>query len=494
MEQLYSVSTDFILLLNQYHVLNIHKLEEVRKESVLNRQRAYWLLSANGIVLGLFILVFGLRLSRSFIHPIRMLEAGTERVAAGDWDYRVDIRTGDELEALARRFNGMAEKLGKLYRSLEEQVAERTHQITERLEDLATLLESSTELSATLDMDRLLPQIAERLARTIKTTYCRIALFEEDHPHPVIRAAYPIRMLDWEPGVGRILECQKYPALCEVLKPLRYVVLNNETIQRPEWAAERADLLTPNTHSALILPLVWENRLKGWIILGEYRHWKREPFSEEKISLGQTLVNQAVVAITNAHHYVSLHEMFLATVSAMTSAIDAKSHWTRGHSDRVTRYAVALGERVGLDDSTLNDLRLGCLLHDIGKIGTIEAILDKPDRLTPEESAIMKLHPAKGEEILKPIRYFKAILPVIRHHHEQYDGTGYPDGLAGDAISLLARITAIADTYDSMTADRPYRPAPGREKAMAEIRRCSGTQFDPSLAKVFVSMLEQGYQ
>ena len=494
MEQLYTVSQSFIFLLNQYHVLNIHEIEKYQKESVRARQKVYGLLAITGVALGTFILVYGLRLTRSFIHPIRMLETGTERIAAGAWDYRVDIRTGDELETLARRFNGMAEKLGNLYRSLEEQVAERTYQMTERLDDLATLLESSTELSATLDMDRLLPQIAERLTRTTKTTYCRIALFEEDRPDPVIRAAYPIRMLDWEPMIGRTLICDHYPALCATLKKLRYSILSKETIHSPEWTTEREHLLTPATHSALILPLIWEGRLKGLIILGEARHWKRESFSEEKISLGQTMANQAVVAITNSRHHASLQEMFLETVSTMTTAIDAKSPWTRGHSDRVTRHAMTLGARLGLEAAALNDLRLGCLLHDIGKIGTIEAILEKPDRLTQEEITVMQLHPTKGEEILRPIRYFKSILPIIRHHHERYDGTGYPDGLAGDDIPLLARVTTVADAYDSMTADRPYRQAPGWEKATAEIRRCSGTQFDPSIAKVFISMLEQGYR
>jgi putative nucleotidyltransferase with HDIG domain len=444
--------------------------------------------------LGILALVFGVRLARSIIRPIRMLESGTERIAAGNWDHRVDIRTGDELEALARRFNGMAERLGNLHHSLESEVAERTRQLTERLEDLATLLATSTALSATLEMDQLLSLMAERMTRTLKTTYCRIALIDADHPEPVIRAAYPIRMLDWEPGIGRVLEPQALPDIRTAFETLRYVILSREAISSPERAIERGQMLTPETQSALIFPLILRGHPEGVIILGEARLWEREPFSPEKIALCQTMANQAVIAIANARNYADLQEMFLATVTAMASAIDAKSPWTRGHSERMTRHAMAIGKQLGLDTPTLNHLRLGCILHDIGKIGTYESILDKPGRLTDEEMAIMKQHPVRGEEILRPIRQFKPILPVIRHHHEHYDGKGYPDGLKGEDIPLLARIAALADTYDAMTADRPYREASSRGKAIAEIKRCAGTQFDPSIAAVFVTLVERGYQ
>lgn len=494
MKQFDATGNDLILHVGQFHLIYERKLEQARQEAARTRQQAFRYLTGSAAVLGILALAFGLRLAGSIIRPIRMLESGTERIAAGNWDHRVDIRTGDELEMLAQRFNGMAERLGNLYHSLESEVTERTRHITEQMEDLATLLETSTELSTTLEMDQLLSLIAERMTHALKATYCRIALIDADHPEPVIRAAYPIRMLDWEPGIGRVLETQALPDLRTVFATLRYVILSHEAIGNPERAIEQEQLLTPETQSALIVPLILKGHPEGVAILGEAREWKREPFSSDKIALGQTMANHAVIAIANVRNHADLQEMSLAAVTAMASAIDAKSPWTRGHSDRVTRHAMAIGEQLRLDSPTLTHLRLGCILHDIGKIGTYEAILDKPGRLTDKEMALMKQHPVKGEEILKPIRQFKPILPVIRHHHERYDGKGYPDGLEGEDIPLLARIAAIADAYDAMTADRPYREAFSRRKALAEIKRCAGTQFDPTIAPVFVKLLESGYQ
>lgn len=494
MERFDAAGNEIILLLGKFHLIYVHRLEQVRQEAARTRQQAFRYLTGGGAVLGILALVFGVRLIRSIILPIRMLENGTQRIAAGNWDHRVDIRTGDELETLAMRFNGMAEELGNLHRSLEGEVAQRTRQLTERLEDLDTLLETSTALSATLEMDQLLSLTAERMTRTLKVTYCRIALIDADHPEPVIRAAYPIRMLDWEPGIGRVLEPQILPDLRTVFETSRYMILSREAISSPERAIGWGQLLTPETQSALIFPLLLRGHPEGVIILGEVRQWEREPLSPEKIALCQTMANQAVIAIANARNYAGLQEMFLATVTAMASAIDAKSPWTRGHSERMTRHAMAIGKQLGLGTPALDHLRLGCTLHDIGKIGTCEAILDKPGRLTDEEMAIMKQHPIQGEEILKPIRQFKPVLPVIRHHHERYDGKGYPDGLKGEDIPFLARIAALADTYDAMTVARPYREASSQGQAIAEIKRCTGTQFDPSVAAVFVALLEGGYQ
>lgn len=177
-------------------------------------------------------------------------------------------------------------------------------------------------------------------------------------------------------------------------------------------------------------------------------------------------------------------------ILAFANAIDAKSEWTKGHSERVSIHAVSIAKEMGFDEKELEDLRIAALLHDIGKIGTYDVILEKPGRLTAEEFALVKLHPANGEKILRPIRQLRHILPAIRAHHEKMDGAGYPDGLKGEAIPLPARILCVADTFDAMTSDRPYRSAPKKEYAIAELKRCSGTQFDPVVAKAFLRILE----
>ncbi len=184
----------------------------------------------------------------------------------------------------------------------------------------------------------------------------------------------------------------------------------------------------------------------------------------------------------------ALHELFLGALESLASAIDAKSPWTRGHSERVAGYAVGIGMQMGLADDALEKLRIAALLHDIGKIGTYDDILNKAGKLTDAEYEAIKQHPARGAEMLAPIRQLHDIIPAVRGHHERYDGAGYPDGLKGENIPLAARILAVADTFDSMTAERPYRATPGKARALEEIQRHAGTQFDPVVVEAFLRM------
>lgn len=185
------------------------------------------------------------------------------------------------------------------------------------------------------------------------------------------------------------------------------------------------------------------------------------------------------------YSYKELKKLFESLILSFINALDAKSPWTKGHSERVTNYAIAIAKEMGLKEKDMETLRTAALLHDIGKIGTYEVILDKPERLSIEESALVKMHPVKGEEILSPISQLKDILPIIRSHHERIDGEGYPDGLKDNEIPLLARIIAVADSFDSMISERPYRPKLNIEEALSELKRCSGTQFDPQVVEAF---------
>ncbi len=189
--------------------------------------------------------------------------------------------------------------------------------------------------------------------------------------------------------------------------------------------------------------------------------------------------------------YKELQALFNGLIHSFVNAMDAKSNWTKGHSERVTKYALLIAKEMGLTPKEIERLRIASLLHDIGKIGTYDIILDKPEKLSEEETKLIRLHPVKGEEILRPVRQLHDLLPIIRHHHERIDGKGYPDGLKGEAIPLLSRIIAVADSFDSMTSDRPYRPAPPIEYAISEIKGNSGTQFDAEVAKAFLNVLER---
>jgi putative nucleotidyltransferase with HDIG domain len=180
--------------------------------------------------------------------------------------------------------------------------------------------------------------------------------------------------------------------------------------------------------------------------------------------------------------------LFLSTVKSLVTAIDAKDEYTRHHSTRVTEFTLKIAKKMGYSEKELGDLELAALLHDVGKIGVPEYILNKPGKLTDAEFKQIKEHPARGESILEPVIELKDIRKVVRAHHEQYNGSGYPDGLKGREIPLGARIMAIADTYDSITSERPYRKAASHRFAVKEIIRCSGTQFDPEVVEHFLEI------
>ena len=188
----------------------------------------------------------------------------------------------------------------------------------------------------------------------------------------------------------------------------------------------------------------------------------------------------------------ALEQLDLGTLTALARAIDAKSAWTAGHSERVTNLALKLGHAMGLPPKSLAIMHRGGLLHDIGKIGTPAAILDKPGRLEPEEMQTMRDHVKIGVRILEPIPCFREALPIVAQHHEWLDGSGYPAGLAGDNISLHARILAVADCYDAMVSDRPYRKGLPQLQALEILRQRSGTQFDPTVIEVFMRLPDAG--
>lgn len=183
-----------------------------------------------------------------------------------------------------------------------------------------------------------------------------------------------------------------------------------------------------------------------------------------------------------------LNHSYRETVAAASAAIDARDAYTAGHSRRVADIACKVGKELGLEDSQLECLELAALLHDIGKIGIPDYILNKPGKLEDEEFKKIQAHPVLGYNILEKIEFLSPMLPAILHHHERFDGKGYPEGLKGDDIPTGASIIAIADTYDAMTSDRPYRRALSHEAAVAELKKCKGTQFKNEIVDAFLKV------
>ena len=191
--------------------------------------------------------------------------------------------------------------------------------------------------------------------------------------------------------------------------------------------------------------------------------------------------------------YEKLERAYLDSIQTLRYTVEAKDPYTRGHSDRVSKYSVLLGKYLGLPDTDLKTLEVGCLFHDIGKIGIPDSILLKESKLTDDEYSEIKNHPSIGAHILSTATIFQDIIPIVKHHHERYDGTGYPGQLKGTDIPYLARITAVADTFDAMTSKRSYRDSLPLDVVIAEFKKNKGTQFDPEITDVFLDILKNHY-
>lgn len=191
--------------------------------------------------------------------------------------------------------------------------------------------------------------------------------------------------------------------------------------------------------------------------------------------------------------YDKLERAYMESIQTLRYTVEAKDTYTRGHSDRVSEFSVLIGKHLGLSNEDLKVLQIGGLFHDIGKIGVPDSILLKEGKLTDDEYSEIKNHPTIGAHILSNATIFQNIIPIVKHHHEKYDGNGYPSKLKGEDIPYFARIAAIADTFDAMTSKRTYRDALPLDVVIAEIERCKGTQFDPKLADVFLNILNNNY-
>lgn len=185
-----------------------------------------------------------------------------------------------------------------------------------------------------------------------------------------------------------------------------------------------------------------------------------------------------------------LKQAYIETIIAFSEALEARDKYTAGHSHRVMEYSVAIGQRMKLTETGIEQLKIVALLHDIGKIGISDIILTKQSKLSEKEFAVLKTHPVIGVNILKSVKLLDRLVPAIYHHHERFDGKGYPHGIKGNKIPLFARIIAVADSFDAMTSNRPYRRALSIQIALSELERNKGTQFDPDIVDIFIRILK----
>lgn len=359
---------------------------------------------------------------------------------------------------------------------------DKAMELSRKIETIQVMHEIDRSILSTLETQEILETISSMVTRLIPADRVTVVLISRERGGFVYKAGFGIKL-----AKGTFVPFRDTSA--------------TEVIQmgRPQFASDLASekdilplegmLLDEGYHSHIRVPLTVEGEIVGLFNVGSK---KVGAFVSEHLTILERLAAQTSVALKNARLITDLKDIFLGTITTLSSVIDAKSPWTAGHSKRVTRYALDIGKEMGLPAKDLKDLEMAGLLHDIGKLGTYQSILDKSYKLTERETKVLRLHPSKGAEILFPIKQMREIIPAIRHHHEFYNGGGYPDGLKGEEIPLMARIMCVADSVDAMSADRPYRKGMSMNVIIAEIKRRSGTQFDPKVADVFVKMAESG--
>lgn len=356
-------------------------------------------------------------------------------------------------------------------------------QAERKIEEMELLFRASKAMSSILNVNTLLKQVLETCTQIVKARAGLILLLDEDH---ILRS----RTLYGDIDLRATFDFQILPdaTLSRSLEGLETLQINGGELGDPE-IAPLISCLEFVPASILLIPLTTKSTLTG--VLAVISDETRPTFEKGDTDVLKALSSQASIVIENAKLYESLKDQFVSTIRVATNALEFKDAYTSGHSERVTEFAILLSKEIGMSADEVEQIRQGAILHDIGKIGVPEAILTKKGRLTDDEYATIKLHPSIGDSIVEPMGLHPWIRSGIRNHHERWDGRGYPDGLKEEEIPLPARIIGIADAFDAMTSNRPYRDALAMEKVYTEIERCAGAQFDPDLAVRFVNMLRR---
>ncbi|MCH7825160.1 MAG: HD domain-containing protein [Acidobacteria bacterium] len=418
------------------------------------------------ILLSLWVvLLLSIGQIRRSLVPLEQLQAGTRRIGSGNFDSRVDVSSGDEFEELADSFNEMASRLGKQFKALE------------------TIAEIDRTILSSLNIEKIVRAVLHRTCDLFECRALSITLVSPDQQK--VPRTYTLRSgagnASWvETTFLDSRDFKRFEAEPDIL----------EIGPQDGVPAFLATLARFGCRSFAVFPMFINNELAGAISLG----FKNElSLDEDDRRQARQLSDQVAVALSNTHLVEDLDALNWGSLTALARTVDAKSPWTAGHSERVTAMGLKIGEFMKLGEDELDVLHRGGLLHDIGKIGVPAAIIDKPARLTKDEYDVMKKHPEIGANILQPIAAFADLIPIVRQHHERWDGSGYPDGLAENQIHPYARICAVADVYDAMISDRPYRPGMAIDEVIRTIVAGDGTEFESEVVAAFLGvMTEEG--
>ncbi|MFA5802115.1 MAG: HD domain-containing phosphohydrolase [Thermoleophilia bacterium] len=405
-----------------------------------------------------------------------------------------------------RRFVALSMGAGAviIYFSLFGIVSGASRQLVRRSRENRHLFEEEktrrSELSALYGLSRSLvnapPEEGESLdiivrhaVDTLHVTFACAFLLEGDSV--VQRTAHPIRYLGRDLKVEQCYLNDYCPRLLRAALADEPIMIHRDEIT--DLSGHESQMLYLDLAQTICLVPIKAGEIPlGVLLMGESRSDSREPFTPEKLRLCSSIADQAASALQRANLFSDLEKAYLETVLTLANAVEAKDTYTKNHAENVSHMAVEVGKAMGLDDSLLEDLKYGGVLHDVGKIGVPDAVLKKPGKLDDDEWILMRAHAALGFEIIKPVHRLAGAAKVVRHHHERYDGHGYPDGIAGEAIPITARILTTVDSYSAIVDRRPYKQARSHAEAIAELNRCAGTQFDPQVVENFIGLFESG--
>lgn len=348
---------------------------------------------------------------------------------------------------------------------------------------LATLYKVGNLIHAETDLDQILHTTLDAILSAIDAD--RAFLVIQDPETGVVRSS----VSRCAPGRTVGLEQDMSHTVIEEAIVRGNTVISSDAMQDARFKMGDS-IIAQRIRSVLCVPLEAKECIHGAIYLDCVD--RANAFARADLELLTAIARQAGVAIERARLVLDLENLFIDTVRTIVSALDAKDRYTSGHSERVCALSLLIGRRLGLTTRDLEVVKLASLLHDIGKIGIPERILTLPGKLSVEEFEIMKAHPVLGAEMIRNIRKLDPVVAGIRYHHENWDGSGYPEGLKGDQIPLGARIIRVADSYDAMTSNRSYRQGLEPAKVRAEFENHSGSQFDPGVLRVFLEALERG--
>ncbi|MFH1259935.1 MAG: HD domain-containing phosphohydrolase [Elusimicrobiota bacterium] len=383
-----------------------------------------------------------------------------------------------QLGKVRRREEGLIQNLKRTRHELQHQISG----LDKLIGTLVNMHKFSINFAGDITKKEMSSEILDQILQLVSADIGSIMLMEKENSELVITASRGLSVeiveqtrLKIGQGIAGMVAQNAHPIFVE----------NIETDSRFA-RSNRSHYPAP---SFICVPLKVQNKIVG--VLNVNSHGTPNQLKERDLRLLTILADQTAISLDNLEMYQDLQQLYMQTIQTLVQAIDAKDSYTKNHLSRATYYARAVAKEMHLPSIMVKNIEWAALMHDIGKIGISEQILNKPGPLTKEEMDIIRTHPGIGERIVAPISFLSDVTPMILYHHERYDGKGYPEGLIGDEIPLGSRIVSIIDSYDAMTSDRPYRRSLGRESAVIEMQKCSGTQFDPKVVEVFLKVLDK---